>query len=224
MTGTTAAMTSRNLRPALALAALAAAVLAHPSSAAAKRHLVTDPTGDALVPLASHDIVSADLATRGTTRVVRGKRVYTPTTLVATVTLAGSPTVPGLTVHFNDFLSSCDGGFLRFYYQAPAVVPVRDTVSALHKPPVDLNDCSPGTLTNSVGYEARVSVRGNAITWELPLATIPGKLTPGTGLFNPEVVVYQDEPATGFYTTDFVTGPANLGVDTATSEQRYVIG
>lgn len=210
----------------------AAGALAHPASAATKP-LVTDPAGDAVALGKGYDIVSANLTTSGTTGKAGKRPVSTPTTLVASVTLAGAPsTAPGYTVRMRAKTSACDGGAFDWSWTPGNRV--------IGESDLYVQGCGAKTgLLTRRPYEfvgADVSVAGSTITWKTKLKEFGKDLRLGATFTDFVVYVDQNEPAGNFYGTgighdsDLADAGVSLdklardtAVDTARSAAKYVL-
>jgi len=163
-----------------ALAAAGGAVLTMlPAHAATAKPQITDPTGDAnaingqgettSVPSQSTpadasfaDIVSVRFATTFATKVVKHKKTKVATGMTATMTLAAPPTVPFVNYRIYASTARCSNLFFEYStspagrgtdLRCPGAVPVvsADTLFTV-KPAV---------------------VKGNTITWTVPLKSLP---------------------------------------------------
>jgi len=157
------------------------AVAAVPAHAAKAKPQITDPAGDANgvndqglvtgspIPsgqsgpadLSQADITAVQFATTFVTKKAHGKTVKVPTGLTVTMTLAAAPTLPNIIYRVAASSTSCETLFFEFS-TAP-------------------NDSEPGSarcaaaLPNPSGPVAvkSVAVKGNSITWTVPLTSIP---------------------------------------------------
>ena len=201
----------------LALAAAGGlAVAALPAHAAgAPKPQVTDPTGDAnainnqgepqSVPsqstpadLAAADIVSVRFATTFATRVVHGERVKKPTGMTATLTLAAPPTDPFINYRIDVNATQCAPLFFE-YSTSPAG---RGTDLRC---PGSIPVATPDTLL----AVSKAVVKGNTITWSVPLKSLPV----GTTLSSLE--------ADTRFNPVKLTVPA---IDIATSNKTFTVG
>lgn len=185
----------------LAVLAIAASPLLA-GAAPAPKPQVMDPKGDARLPEAGFDILSAGLKTTGTTKKLGKRTVYTPTRLVATVTLAGPPpTIPGTNIEFRAAASACKGGDFTWTYHAGPVGPF-DTGGDLF-----VSGCgdtgSLGTQSATFGDVIPV-IKGNAITWTFRLKDLGSELPLGSTFRNFRVSTDISEPVLYFAGTNTV--------------------
>lgn len=195
------------------LAALVSTALASPHAGAATKPLLTDPKGDAIALGNSWDIVSADLVTTGTTKKVGRKSVYTPTVLLASVTLAGPPsTQVGTKVHFRTDISACGGGYIDWSY-LPGTKAGHNNgfVVGCGDPLVN------GQLSERVGDNA--VVKGNTITWKLRLKEMGKDLPLGTTFRKPVVSTDVNDPYFGLFGTGTLAPTTSF--DDAKSSNTY---
>jgi hypothetical protein len=184
-----------------ATALFACAVLVTPAGAAARPQIV-DPEGDALSLDAGVDVVSALFSTGGTTAKVRGKRVYTPTKLLVTVTYAGDVTTDADVAQVVEFdLAGCGAVYLERFNNGDTYARAECGEQAFH----------PG-----------VSVTGRTLTYTLPFVTI-GKahFRVGTALGALRTYTGVADPAIGVEPLVLVHDDAVL--DDATSAEAYRI-
>ena len=204
------------------LTLLALAALAVPAHAAPQRHFLVDPVGDARVPSAGFDVVSADVRTSFLR--VHGRKV--PKDLVVTVTLAGAvPTVPGASVLVTSSVSDCEGeggGFLELSWSS-AVQP---------SPGAEISNCHFDSSGVDSGQEidAPPVVRGSTITWTVPL-TGSRDLAAGTYLDGFRVYTDLNDPvlgeagtAVGTFYTEQVDPTVHTSIDQGTSDGSFIIG
>jgi hypothetical protein len=186
------------LRLAAVTAAAALAAVALPGHAAAPQ--ITDPSGDALLPSAGLDIVSALFSTDGKTVVVGKKKTYVPKVLKVTVTYADAADTSDLASQAVMFdVAGCGAVLLQRYSGG--------TWSTA--------DC---TGDESPGFDA-VAV-GRTIVFTLPFSSLGKQVKRGTGLTNLRTWAGLAEPVAGF-------GPADVSenavVDYASTAKPYRI-
>lgn len=183
---------------AVTLAALA--TLPAVASGAPARPQIRDPKGDARGGLAQVDIVTAQWSTTG-----RGASKA----LVATLTLAGAPnTERGFAYEMKSEVTGC--GTVWFEY-APGTV--SEATNLLGNPEVNDGlgasslwlECGGdgGTTTGSmlVYREMTFSVKGNVITWSVPLTALPEQVQPGAVFSDFKAIADVAEPVMGLSTT-----------------------
>lgn len=195
-------------RPAIALAILLAAAAAAPSHAAAKPQ-VSDAKGDAVGGQGGTDIVSAVYSTTGT-----GKgRSYVAKKLVVTMTLADAVvTQPGFTYELSADTTTC--GRVTFSSQNGSPY---TTITSLNGW-ADWGDC---TKPNSDGEPSSVelltvAVKGNTLTWSMPIKMLPKDMKLGTVFSGFEARVDPTNPAIPFpsSTTGTERGLIDIGKGT----------
>jgi hypothetical protein len=181
--------------------------------------LVTDPAGDARGLGASYDIISADLRTTGTTKKVGKKVTYTPTALVAQVTLSGPPsTATGYSVNFFADTSACGGGYFQWGYSPGNAI--------LGDGNLFVSGCGTDNGTGAAEFfdSAAPVVSGNTITWTLSLKEIGADLPLGSTFTAPTVYADFNDPATGLVGTSLVSGaPVDTAIDSATAAVTYTL-
>jgi hypothetical protein len=201
-------------------AALAAAVATSAAghAAPAPKPQITDPAGDAKVPYASVDVVSALYRTTGetTTRVVKGRKVttYTPKKLVVTLNLAGAPlTNPGAAYEVGSQVAGC--GAMRFTY-TPGTV----TGQVLGDASVWLDCGEPDPTTGSSGTllaGTAFTLGPKSITWTVTIKTLPKPVTVGSKLSDFRAAVDVVEPVFGLEGTNLFPGASiDEGLGTGT--------
>jgi hypothetical protein len=196
-------------------------------AAPAQKPQVTDPAGDALLP--GFDIVSAKLSTTGNHGVekVGGRTVkwYVPKNLVASVTLSGPPsTTPGSSVQLWIDTTACNNGRFQFYYTPGALLDNVADAGDLYT-----SGCGPASTTNDSGsqYVAGVHamVKGNTITWVLPLKALGPELSTATKFSNFRVYADLDDPLIGQLGTQTLGQGFGAGdVDFASSATTWKLG
>lgn len=201
----------------LAAAALAVTALHQPASAATKP-LLSDPSGDAKLLGAGFDIVSADLRTTGTTKKVGKKTVYTPTYLVASLTLAGPPSQQlGSTFTLNASTSACHNGTFAWSY-APG--------SVLGDSPLYVTGCgttNPGSSEPSEFVAGcYLSIAGNTITWKLKLTELGRDLPLKSTFFDVVAQSNVDEPVFNLFGTNLLEPDSSI--DYAETAAVYTLG
>lgn len=156
-------------RPALLLAALVAVAVAMPSHAAPKPQ-ITDAKGDGPQPGA--DIVSVLYSTTGTGT----GRKYVPKKLVVTMTMAGDViTHPGLTYEVSALTTSCETVTFSAQQGSPYT-----TVTGLNGW-AEWGSCTKPSSDGDSNVELlTAAVKGNTITWSMPIKMLPKGLTVGT--------------------------------------------
>lgn len=214
------------------LVALAATAVASPSWAGAPKPLVTDARGDARVLGADFDITSATITTTGVTKRAGSKVVYTPTSLVASVTVAGTPSrQPGSTVTFYAATSACDSGELVWTWRPGNL--------ALGEGELLVDGCGSSSTATGGAFEfigVDVSVSGRTLSWKSRLKDFQGDLPLGSTFTAFRVYTDQNEPVTNYYGTgighDEDLGDVGISldelltdtaVDTARSSATYVL-
>jgi hypothetical protein len=216
-------------RPVL-LVAVAALALCAPLAHAAptSKPQVVDPAGDALAP--GFDVVSARLTTTGvtSTRKVGRKvvRTYTPKTLVASVTLSEPPsTTPGTSIIFHADTTACGNGFFEFQYTPGALLNTISEVGDLF-----VSGCGPddtGTGPGEYFSDVLAQVKGDVITWSMPLADMGSDLPLSSVFSGFRVDSTINEPVMGLAGgTDVavLTDGAAGDVDHATGDAVWKLG
>lgn len=197
-------------RPALFLTALVAAALAMPSHAAPKPQ-VTDAKGDGPQPGA--DIVSVLYSTTGT-----GKgRAYVPKKLVVTMTMAGDViTHPGLTYEVSALTTTCETVTFSAQQGSPYT-----TVTGLNGW-AEWGSCDkPGTDGEPSGVELlTAAVKGNTITWSMPIKMLPKGMTLGTVFSDFEARIDPTNPAIPFPSSTTNTDRGLLDIGTGTTKWK----
>ena len=175
------------LAPVLALAVLAPHVEAAPPAPQ-----VTDPSGDAngganhaaasdkalpstLGNQAYADVTSVLWQTTKVTKKVRGKNVTTVTGFTVTTTLSGPPTPPTGTTIVYRMLGSTPlcGYFGVVYYTTKGSDPTQ--------PQSAIRDNCGGLETARLTEIAPPAIKGNTLTWTVPLSAIPKETKVGAG-------------------------------------------
>ena len=187
------------------LIAIVIAACAAVPAGAAPAPQITDPAGDARVPVTGMDIVSATFSTAGTTAKVRGKSVYTPTKLVVAVTYSGDVTTDPYATHAVVFNApTCSEIYLQVYSGG--------TYGA--------TGCSSAT------FEFTSAVSGHTLTFTVPFATI-GKqyLKPGTTLTDLVVYSAASEPLFGYESRELSSAVPGVdgAIDSATTTASFRI-
>jgi hypothetical protein len=190
------------VRTSLLASALAASLaFAAPGHAAAPKPQITDPAGDAKPGTgAGFDVVSALFHTQGTTAKVRGKKVYTPSKLLVTVTYAGPVSADPYAAQIVAFdAPGCASVYLESYAGGTTY---------------GTADC----LADS--FEFSVTSAGNTQTFAIPFALI-GKthLKKGAALTGLTTYTALADPVVGYESVE-VAGQA---ADTATTAAPYTI-
>ena len=206
-------------RAALALCALAGLLVALPGAvpAQAAAPLLTDPKGDARVLGDGFDIVSATLTTKGTTKKVGKKTVYTPTKLIASLTMSGPvSTQAGTHIAFSADTGSCRGGYFEWRYHPGQQV--------INEGSMYGSTCGEPDATGSGEFfdEAAPVVKGNTITWTLPLKSMGDLIEVGDSFRNFEARSDVVEPATGIVGTELA--PSSAAIDSAVSKTFWELG
>ena len=182
--------------------AFAAAI---PSDAAAPKPQIVDPKGDAVTAQPGHDYLSVLF---GAT-----KKLGKVSTVTVTVTLAGPPSKdPGILYRVFGDHSVC-GGF-QMSWSAGA---------ALYQDQVYMN-CGTTESTGGDGYYTIINVspkvKGNTMTWTLPIKALPKEMRSGT-MSNLQAWVTVAEPVMGILNvTDFVP-QGSIDYATGTGILRY---
>jgi hypothetical protein len=185
-----------------AVALLAALAICAPAHAAPKPlPQITDPAGDATAMGPRYDVVSGLFATTGVTTKVRGRRVYTPTKLVVTVTYAGAVAADSYSTQVVSFkVPGCGGVYLEMFGG--------QTYGGA--------DCLDAAFVFG-------AVRtGSTLTVTLPFATL-GKGRLGRGVELGELTTWTNvaDPQYGYETGDLLD--PDLSVDVATTAKTYVV-
>lgn len=170
----------------------------------------TDPSGDARGGQTSMDIVGVTMTTTGKTVLVKGKKVYTPNTLVAKLTLAAPPsTLPVLNFELDGTSSGC--GDMALYYDG------QNLASGGF-----FSHCGTPDATglDSLDWDAP-TVTGSTITWTIPYSVLPREMTTKATIDNLHGYTALNEPLTGLGTS-LVTFAADI--DDATSDATYKVG
>jgi hypothetical protein len=157
------------------------AVAAVPAHAAKAKPQITDPAGDANgvndqgfitgsplpsgqagpADLSAADITAVQFATAFVTKKSHGRTVKVPTGLTVTMTLAAAPTLPNLIYRVAATSTSCAALFFEF-----------STAPNDSEPGSARCAAAPPTPSTPVAVKS-VTVKGNAITWTVPLTSIP---------------------------------------------------
>lgn len=170
-----------------AAVAVSVAVLATPAQGALNRPQVMDPKGDVRGGIAELDIVSARWSTAG-----RGA----DRALVATLTLAAAPKreVP----YVYDMKSEVrDCGTVWFQYTPGTVMTVLDDVD---HPAVSGGDTTAHVWLecgDMVYDEMTFTLKGNTITWSVPLTLLPESVQMGSVFYDFSALADIGEPVTG---------------------------
>lgn len=183
------------LRLAALTAAAALAATAMPGHAAGPQ--IAGDGGD--VPVASLDIVSAQFATKGVTSKVGRKTVYTPKSLVVTVTYSGAPDELPANAQFVGFTLPGCGSILMQRFDGNGTWGVAECQE-------------PGDLT----YD--VAVRGNAVVFTLPFNAIGKQFKKGSVLSDLRVLTSVADPVVGYGPVDVDEA---LAVDSASTDAPY---
>jgi hypothetical protein len=203
----------RAFRPVLVVAATAAVALAGAASAAPGGPATvtfSDAAGDNVSPGAGQDITGVTWTTAGTGK---GKK-YAPKYLVLRLTLAAPPTTDGTTLYAVD---GNLGGCGDFYVNYMPGANLGDTFNYA--------DCGgdPSDPTGSgTAFDATPDVKGNVITWTLPLKSLPGDVKRGATFTGLNALTDFVDPVTGIVGSYGLGGPAVE--DTASSDATYVVG
>lgn len=176
----------------VAAVAAASALLAPAAQGATNRPQVRDPKGDVVTGAAELDIVSAQWSTSG-----RGD----DKSLVATLTLAAPPNT-GVPYVYEMSSKVRDCGTVWFRYMPGTVASYASG--------------GPGELWLECGSELydqvlSFTVRGNTLTWSIPLSVLPEQVQPGALFYDFEALADAGEPAFGHS----VTGIADYALDIA---------
>lgn len=200
------------MRRLLALVTATAAAFAFATPAEAKPFTYSDPKD---VPAnAGLDIVSVTYATEGTTTVtkVRGKKVktYEPSKLVVTMTLAG-PAVeqPGIRYRVSSDVAEC--GAMTFTY----VGTLAQDVLANSQLVVSCGGAGGAAGGDSLFLDPKFTMKGNKLTWSIPLKSLPKVARAGGLYYNMKSAVDLAEPVLG------LLGPDDVGsaiFDTASTD------
>lgn len=206
---------------ALVLLAAAAVGVCAPLAHAAPttKPQVVDAAGDALVP-GGFDIVAGQFTTTGVkaTRKVGRRTVttYTPKNLVATLTFTEPPsTQAGTRIAFTADMTACDNGSVAFSFTPGAVLQSGDLfVTGCG----DDNGAGPAEFLSDV----RAVLKGNTLTWTMPLADMGSDLPLSTRFSNFQASSDLDDPVFGLIGTDLTGGSTSL--DVATSDATWKLG
>lgn len=200
-------------RPALLIAALLVAGSQLPSHAAPKPQ-ISDAKGDSVGAQAGTDVVSALWSTTGTGR----GRSYVAKKLVVTMTLAGDVIKePGLTYELSANTSTC--GLVTFSSQNGSPY---TTVTSLNGW-ADWGDCTkPGADGDSSVELLTVAVKGNTLTWSMPIKMLPKGLKLGSLFSDFEARVDPTNPLIPFPSN--TTGTAMGLIDTGTGTGTWKLG
>lgn len=215
----------RHTRLALLAAVTAAAVAAGVASAAPAKPLLTDPAGDVRALGTGYDIVSADLHTTGKTVTVKGKKVYTPTKLLAVVTMAGPvATQAGTQVSFYLDTSACGGGSFEYTYTPGNTLLGEGSlfVSGCGSPLLAPVFPDPSELIDS----AYPVVAGNTITWTLDLKEMGSDLPLKSTFTNARVYSDFGDPVLNLVGTQVLDEqglPVDSSLDVARSSATYTL-
>ncbi len=176
----------------LTAATAATALLAPAAYGAPGRPQVRDAKGDVRGGMAELDIVTTQWSTSG-----RGESKA----LVATMTLAAPPKQEA-PFSYHAFADVRDCGSVSFSYAAGAV----ETMRSGH--PADFWASCDGGVLNSV---VTVTVKGNTLTWSVPVSALPEQVQPGAVFSRFESIADVGEPLFGYS----FTGQADESLDYA---------
>jgi hypothetical protein len=209
-------------RTRLALIAAATAVVTGAGlagAAPASKPQLTDKAGDAVALGASYDIVSGKLTTTGVTTTKKvGKRkvtTYKPKNLVATLTLAGPPSArTGSVYTFGMDTTACDNGTFSFTWTPGAALQAGDLF---------ILGCGPdsGLGPSEFMGDVQAAVKGNTITWTMPLSDMGPDLPLNTVFSNFSARTDINEPVFGLIGTGM--DPATA-IDSAVSDVSWKLG
>lgn len=194
------------------------ATLAHAAPAAKPQ--VVDPAGDALAK--GFDVVSAQLSTTGVHSVRKvGKRTvktYTPKALVATVTLNEPPsTTPGSSVQLWVDSTVCGSSEFEFVYRPGALLNTALGSSG----DLYVVGCGP----NGEWLDVAAVVKGNTITWTVPLGQVVPELRAGVTFQNFRLYADVNEPLLGLLGGQDVGQAFGVGnIDYAESAVSWKLG
>lgn len=174
------------LRLAVLVSSAALAATALPGHAAGPQ--ISGDGGD--VPVPNLDIVSAQFSTKGTTAKVGKKTVYTPKTLVVTVTYSGDPAAVPVAAQYVGFSTASCGNVLLQRYDGDATYSTADCVDDLF-------------------FEAVAT--GSTVVFTMPFSSIGKSFKAGTTLSDLRVLTGVVEPLAGI-------GPVDLDEATAVDE------
>lgn len=187
------------VRLAAVTAAAALAVVAVPGHAAVAPQ-ITDPSGDALLPLAGLDIVSALFATKGRTQKVSGKTVYVPKSLEVTVTYAAAPDKSPVSTQAVLFdLTGCGMIYLQRYNG-------------------DATWATAECVADPIDYV--LTTKGNTLTFSLPFSAIGKQFKKGSVLTDLRTWTGVADPVLGYGPAEFIEETA---VDLASTDATYKI-
>jgi hypothetical protein len=203
-------------RAALVVGAASALALTLPASAATgpSTLVLTDPTGDA--PPGLHgDITKLTYTTTGKTVTKKVGRkvtkVYTPRTLLITLTTADPIDTSGTTMYEIDSdLAGCEGGFNVWY-----------------TPGVDGSEgggCANGSFPNGTtdGVDGPPTVAGSTLTFAIPFNALPTVFKAGAAISGIDAYTGAVEPVMGLV-GPYLVDPA-LGNDELKTDTVYKIG
>jgi hypothetical protein len=206
----------------LVLLAAAAVALCAPLAQAAPstKPQLTDPSGDALPVPGSYDIVAGQLTTTGitTTRKVGRKviKTYKPKNLVATLTLTAPPsTQQGSAYTFDADITACGNGYMSFTYTPGAF---------LGDGSLFVSGCGTddGTGPAEILDDVVPVVKGNTITWTMPLADMGSDLPLSTVFSNLTASTDLNEPVFGLIGTSVLAPESSI--DGASSDATWKLG
>jgi hypothetical protein len=184
----------------LAAASFAVALLPAAGHAAAPKPQIVDTVGDAAVPHAPLDIVSALYRTTG------GKK------LVVTLNLSGAPmTNSGMSYEVRSAVRGCPGTLSFTYTPGTATGQILGDASVW----ADCGepDANGSTLVLLAGTTFELGPK--SITWTVTIKTLP-KIRIGAKLSDFRAAVDVVEPATGLYGTNVAGTSLDEGVGTGT--------
>jgi hypothetical protein len=178
-----------------ALAALAATAL--PGQAAGPQ--ISGDGGD--MPVPNLDIVSAQFATKGTTTKVGRKTVYTPKSLVVTVTYSGAPDALPVASQYVAFtLSSC-GAVLMQRYDANGTYGTAECLG-----------------DETLAFDAVAT--GSTVVFTLPFNVIGKQFKRGSTLTDLRTLTGVAEPVVGLGPVDVLE---ELSADSAGTDATYKV-
>ena len=185
------------LRLAVLTASAALAATALPGQAAGPQ--ISGDGGD--VPVPNLDIVSAQFATKGTTTRVGKKTVYTPKSLVVTVTYSAAPDGLPVASQFVGFTLPGCGAILMQRYDGNGTWGVAECQEA-----------------GDLAYD--VAVSGNAVVFTLPFNAIGKQFKKGSVLTDLRVLTSVSDPVVGYGPVDVDEA---LAVDSASTDTAYTV-
>ncbi len=173
---------------------------------------INDATGDAQGGQASTDLTKVVYTTSGTTKKVGKKRVYTPTALVVTMTVAAPvSTAPVVIYEADSAIPDCGKLFL---YYVPG-----DQFRAVQPASGAQVGCG-GTDDGTLFLENTPVVAGSTITWTVPLADLAPALKKARSLSEFHTYTGLADPVLGLLGPEYV-GESRADADVADSAETF---